>query len=106
MWDCAFCLSCVEICPQSVRLTDIFTLLKNEVTLQNEAPSGYIMEAKSVYKYGSAMPLQPVIKRRREKLNLPPIKEFDIREIQDLINTIGINEIVGNSKTDNIREEF
>lgn len=104
IWDCTFCLSCLEICPQSVRLTDIFTLLKNEVTMQNQAPSAYIQEAKLVFKTGSAIPLHPVIIRRREKLNLPPIKKYDVNEIQDLMSLMGINEILGNSKTDNFKE--
>lgn len=104
IWDCTFCLSCLEICPQGVRLTDIFTLLKNEVAMQNQAPSAYIQEAKLVFKTGSAIPLHPVIIKRREKLNLPPIKKYDVKEIQDLMSLMGINEILGNSKTDNFKE--
>ena len=72
--------------------------------MQNQAPSAYIQEAKLVFKSGSAIPLHPVIIRRREKLNLPPIKEYDVHEIQDLMNLMGINEILGNSKTVNFKE--
>jgi len=104
IWDCSHCHSCDEICPQHVRLADIFIFLRNKITEQTEAPDGYLSEAEVVYNFGVSIPLQSEIIRRREMLKLPPLPEFDIQEIQDIMDMTGLNTLVEKSEVEEKRE--
>lgn len=106
VWDCTQCCLCDEICPQNVRVTEIFTFLKNIFAEQKMAPEGFLGEAEVVYNYGISIPLQPAVKRRREKLQLPKCPDFDLQEIQDIMDLAGLKTLVEKPKTDTIMEEM
>jgi len=106
VWDCINCYSCDEICPQGVRLSEIFNFLKNRFAEQKEAPEGFLGEAEMVYNFGVSIPLQSGIKKRREILGLPPRPEFDIQEIQDMMDMAGFNILVEKSNVTENKEEI
>ena len=101
VWDCTQCYSCDEICPQGVKLSELFYFLRNRLAEQKEAPDGFLGEAEIVYNNGVSIPLQSVIQKRRESLNLPSRPEFDLQEIQDLMDMTGFNILVDKS---NVKE--
>ena len=105
VWDCTVCNFCDEICPQHVKLTEIFSLLKNIFAEQKEAPEGFLGEAEVVYKFGVSIPIQSALIERRKKLNLPPRPEFDIQEIQDLMELTGFDKLVEKPKLKDEKEE-
>lgn len=106
VWDCTNCYSCDEICPQGVRLSEAFNFLKNRFAEQKEAPEGFLGEAEFVYNFGVSIPLQSVIKKRREMLGLPSRPEFDIREIQDIMDMAGFDILVEKSNVTEKKEEI
>jgi len=106
VWDCTTCYSCDEICPQGVRLSDAFIFLKNLFAEQKEAPEGFLGEAEKVYNFGVSIPLQSVIQKRREALDLPSRPEFDIQEIQDIMDMTGFNLLVEKSNVPENKEEI
>ncbi len=106
VWDCTNCYSCDEICPQGVRLSDAFNFLKNRFAEQKEAPEGFLGEAEMVYNFGVSIPLQSGIKKRRALLNLPPRPEFDIQEIQDMMDMSGLKTLVEKSNETENKEEI
>ncbi|MHA1992677.1 MAG: 4Fe-4S dicluster domain-containing protein [Candidatus Hodarchaeales archaeon] len=84
-WLCSTCQKCVELCPQKVELTEIFTLIKNLCFESGNVPDGYIAQGRSVLENGVAIPYSKAILSRREKLGLPVIKTAQIDEIKTIL---------------------
>ena len=93
-WACTQCYSCVENCPQHVKLPELLISLKNKLAELDKAPDEFLGEAKLVYEFGMAIPNQNAITRRRKLLELPPKPEYDLQEIQDMLDMVGLNELV------------
>ena len=106
IWDCTTCHSCVENCPQDVELTEIFIYLKNKVAEQNEAPEKFFREAETIYNVGLSIPLQNAIIERRKSLNLPARPEYDIQELQDIMDLTGFKALIEDPKIDVEKEEI
>ncbi|MHA2183018.1 MAG: hypothetical protein ACXAAH_16495, partial [Promethearchaeota archaeon] len=51
-------------------------------------------EAKAVYNYGVSIPIQNSVIRRRLMLGLPLRPEFDVQEIQDILDMTGLNDLI------------
>jgi heterodisulfide reductase subunit C len=94
VWQCTQCYTCVENCPQHVELPEIIIFLRNKLTELKEAPEGFLGEAKAVYNYGVSIPIQNSIERRRIMLGLPLRQEFDIQEIQDILDMTGLDDLI------------
>ena len=94
VWACTHCHSCDETCPQGVRLTNSFNFVRNRSAEQKEAPEGFLSEAKAVYQYGEAIPLQDEILKRREILNLPARLKIDMQELQNIMDMTGFHSLV------------
>lgn len=106
VWDCTQCYSCDEICPQHIRIIESILFLRNKFAQQKEAPDEFLDEGKVVYDFGVTIPLQSAIIRRREKLELSPIPEYDIREIQDIMDMTDFDKLVKESKVEKKKEEM
>ncbi len=85
LWLCSTCQKCVELCPQKVELTEIFTLIKNRCFEEGEVPSGFVSQGKAVLDNGVAIPFSNAILARRKKLGLPEIKTASVDEIKTLL---------------------
>jgi len=94
VWECTQCYSCTENCPQGVELPEIFIYIRNRLAERKEAPIEFLGEARAVYQFGVAVPPQPAIVRRREQLGLPQSPEYDLKEIQDILDMVGLNKLV------------
>ena len=92
VWGCQICDTCDEECPQSIALTEIFALLKNKSVQAGTAPEYYTTQAKMILENGKAIPMQPAIERRREKLELPPVQAPDLNEIQTILKTTKLDK--------------
>jgi heterodisulfide reductase subunit C len=85
-WLCSTCQKCVELCPQKVELTEIFTLIKNLCFEESKIPEAFRTQGEAVLEHGIAIPYSKAIIARREKLGLPNITTAPIDEIQKLLN--------------------
>ncbi|MHA1672633.1 MAG: 4Fe-4S dicluster domain-containing protein [Promethearchaeota archaeon] len=94
VWDCSMCELCQEACPQHVDLHGIFVTVKNAAAKYANIPESYTSETGQVYLFGKAVPLQPAIVKRREKLGLPPSIDTNLSEIQLLMNLSGAKDIL------------
>jgi heterodisulfide reductase subunit C len=84
-WLCSTCQKCVELCPQKVELTEIFTLIKNKCFETGKVPEAFLAQAQAVFDNGIAIPYSKAILTRREKLGLPSIKIAPIDEIKSIL---------------------
>ena len=85
VWLCSTCQKCVELCPQKVELTEIFTLIKNRCFEEGEVPSAFVSQGKAVLDNGVAIPYSNAILSRRKKLGLPEVKTAPADEIKKLL---------------------
>jgi heterodisulfide reductase subunit C len=91
LWNCTNCFNCYERCPQNVKPIEVIIALKNMMHKQGFAPSNVTDILKSVRETGRTVVVNETVIRRREELNLPPLKNLPIDELRILINTEGEN---------------
>ncbi|MFX1406425.1 MAG: 4Fe-4S dicluster domain-containing protein [Promethearchaeota archaeon] len=84
-WLCSTCQKCVELCPQKVELTEIFTLIKNRCFEQGKTPEAFLAQAQAVLETGVAIPYSKAILTRRDKLGLPEVRTASLDEINKLL---------------------
>lgn len=85
-WLCSTCQRCVELCPQKVELTEIFTIIKNLCFESGNVPEAFIAQGQAVLENGVAIPYSKAILTRREKLGLPVIKTAPVDEIKTILS--------------------
>ena len=92
VWGCTVCVTCDEVCPKNIELTEIFAYLKNQSIALGKGPEFIYSQAKAVFENAKAIPSQPAIEHRREQLGLPPVAPPDISEFQTLLKNIGVDK--------------
>jgi len=92
IWGCTTCHTCDEVCPQDIKLTKLFTSLKNQSIAQNKGPDFVFKQARAIFDNAKAIPSQLAIERRRQELGLPAVSKPDVNEIQTLFRNLGINK--------------
>jgi heterodisulfide reductase subunit C len=85
VWLCSTCQKCVELCPQKVELTEIFTLIKNRSFERGKVPQSFLQQGQAVLENGIAIPYSNAIISRRKKLGLPEIQTAPVEEIKSLL---------------------
>ena len=83
-WLCSTCQKCVELCPQKVELTEIFTLIKNRCFEKGTYPEAFYAQGQAVLENGVAIPYSKAIITRREKLGLPVVKTAPVDELKKI----------------------
>jgi heterodisulfide reductase subunit C len=73
IWRCVTCYTCNERCPQGVKLTDVFTVLKNRATHEGLLPKAIKELLKVIYEFGRIYEMGDVQEFEREDLELPAI---------------------------------
>jgi heterodisulfide reductase subunit C len=91
-WLCSTCQKCVELCPQKVELTEIFTLIKNKCFEQGKYPESFYAQGQAVLENGIAIPYSKAVLSRREKLGLPVINTASVEEIRILLKETNFEE--------------
>ena len=85
VWLCSTCQTCVELCPQKVELTEIFTLIKNKSFEQGKIPEAFLLQGQLIADLGIAIPYSKAIESRRAKLGLPVVKTAPVDEIKKIL---------------------
>ena len=91
-WLCSTCQKCVELCPQNVELTEIFTLIKNRCFENSVVPEGFIAQGQAVLDNAVAIPYGKAILTRREQLGLPTITLAPVDEIKTILKETKFEE--------------
>jgi len=90
VWLCSTCQKCIELCPQKVELTEIFTVIKNRCFEMGNLPEAFSAQAQAIVDEGIAIPFSKSILSRRERMDLPDIKTADMKELKTLFKETGI----------------
>nr|MDO8116698.1 hypothetical protein [Candidatus Sigynarchaeota archaeon] len=93
-WLCSTCQKCVELCPQNVDLTEIFSFVKNKAFEKGHAPEAFIIQGKSVLENGVAIPYTRPILQRRQALGLPEPKTAHVDEIRRLLAGTTLDTVI------------
>ena len=94
LWACTTCDTCDEVCPNKIKLTHIFYVLRNMSVKAGEAPPAYINQAKAIWDNTKAIPKQPAIQRRREQMGLKDLPDPDLKEIQTILKAAKVDEVL------------
>jgi len=90
VWLCSTCQKCLELCPQKVELTEIFSVIKNRCFERGKLPEAFVLQAQTIVNEGIAIPFSKSILSRREKMNLPEIKTAEMKELEPIFKETGI----------------
>lgn len=93
-WNCSFCLTCTQRCPQGVDLAHLLVDLKNLSVRRGNTPVGVLDEIKTLYLTGLTQETSRTILNRRKKLNLPDMQYPDLTEIQKIMDVSGVNDLL------------
>ena len=88
LWLCAWCYSCSERCPQGMKPTEIFLLIRNLAVEQGylpKRPTALVIEALT---RGRTLEVTPARLKRRESLGLPKIGQTISERALDEIKKI------------------
>ncbi|MFX1409482.1 MAG: 4Fe-4S dicluster domain-containing protein [Promethearchaeota archaeon] len=99
-WLCSTCQKCVELCPQKVELTEIFTLIKNKCFEEGKYPEAFYAQGQAVLENGIAIPYSKAVLSRREKLGLPIIITAPIEEIKTLLRETNFEQNIIKKEAD------
>ena len=92
VWNCSFCLTCTQRCPQGVDLANLLVDLKNLSVKRGHTPVGVLDEMKTLYLTGLTQETSKTILNRRKKLNLPDMQYPDLSEIQKIMDVSGFDD--------------
>jgi heterodisulfide reductase subunit C len=92
VWLCSTCQKCVELCPQKVELTEIFTLIKNRSFNEGKCPEPFTSQGRAILENGIAIPYSNAILSRRKKFELPEVKTAPMEEIKKLLEITNFEE--------------
>ncbi|MHA1651837.1 MAG: 4Fe-4S dicluster domain-containing protein [Candidatus Helarchaeota archaeon] len=94
LWACMTCDTCDEVCPNDIELTNIFYVLRNLSVKSGEAPAAYLMQAKTIFENGKAIPMSGPIERRRGQMGLKSLPEAPLDEIQTILKERGVDKVL------------
>lgn len=94
VWLCSTCQKCVELCPQKVELTEIFTLIKNECFERGDIPEAFLAQGQAILENGVAIPYSNAIISRRKKLGLPNINTAPLDELKELLKETNFEKYI------------
>jgi heterodisulfide reductase subunit C len=84
----------VEVCPNDIELVDIFYLLRNMSVAAGEAPEAYLMQAKTIFENGAAIPMTGPIERRRDQMGLSTPPKASVDEVQTILKETGVDKVI------------
>ena len=94
IWRCVQCYTCSERCPQGVKLTDVFTVIKNRATQEGYLPKAMKELIKAIYEFGRIYEMGDVQEFEREDLELPDIPEASPMTFRKIAEKIGLKEML------------
>ncbi len=98
IWLCAACFTCEERCVQQVNFTDVVTVLRNMASKEGYAAPGYVQMAETVMKNGRVSARSGVVDKMREQLGLPPLQDPDVKQLNGIMKTAGLLEVIAANK--------
>ena len=95
LWGCTACETCDEKCPSEIPITEIICYLKNAAVAAGLTPEFYPESARTIRDNGMAIPVQPAINKRREKLGIGLPPNIPVDEVKAIMEATGINKVLG-----------
>lgn len=93
IWLCAYCLTCIERCPQKIEVSEIMVQLKNAASRMDNIPENEIKKSREVMKTGWVQNPGKRILRIRQELGLPEIPQgIESSMLQNMDSHLGWKE--------------
>ncbi|MHC1590606.1 MAG: 4Fe-4S dicluster domain-containing protein [Candidatus Helarchaeales archaeon] len=105
LWNCTTCHSCLEVCPQSVLVSEIMFELRNLSVERGHLPEVFRAEGEGFYNTGLNIPSSPAIARRRKQLGLEEnITKPKVEDFRKICEITGFAQLV-QKKPESSQEE-
>lgn len=98
IWLCTTCFTCSERCPQDVDTANILMVLKNIASKRGYVPTELANICMNIVETGRAIKISTGREREREKLGLPKIPDIDVKKIRELLEEVGLIEVLRGAK--------
>lgn len=73
VWLCAACISCDEVCPNGIKISEFMSVLKTLAARNGYAPRGARTQVELLRENGRIYEIDDFDNKKREKLNLPSL---------------------------------
>ena len=87
-WKCSICHQCIDVCPQDIKPGEIYTSIKEWSFHNHTAPDDIYKLMKTLINDGIIFSQSKMTQRKREQLDLPPMKEQPVDELMIIAQNI------------------
>ncbi|MHA1593697.1 MAG: 4Fe-4S dicluster domain-containing protein [Candidatus Baldrarchaeia archaeon] len=94
IWLCVACHTCIERCPQGVKVSEVLSIIRNFATRKNNVPEGVKAIASQFVETGFTIPAAAAILKRRQEMKLPELPKPNTEEIMKIFEATGFLKLV------------
>jgi heterodisulfide reductase subunit C len=95
LWLCTGCYTCLERCPQNVKLTEIISNLKSVAVKEGYLHPAFKKVIEALAEHGYIYEITDFIDEEREVQGLPPAPKVDIGEVRKIMRRVELDKLTG-----------
>lgn len=92
LWLCAACFTCVDHCPQGVKIASVLRALRNMAVEEGIWPTVFKELTSNIKKTGYAYLIPELRLKRRGEKGLPPLPKANMEDIYKLFDIIAVSK--------------
>ncbi|MBD3352350.1 MAG: hypothetical protein GF364_12760, partial [Candidatus Lokiarchaeota archaeon] len=104
VWICSLCHKCTERCPKHVDYSLLLAHLRNLAVKEGNVPDEFVTTLENLSEGGLAVPfsgfIKDSVKNRREAMGLPALTEAPVDELNDIIKSVGLENLIKKKESD------
>lgn len=93
IWLCSTCYTCFERCPQDVKITELFNVLKNMAAQEGYIHPSHKVQVKLIGGGGRLYEIEEFDNKKRERSNLPKLQP-KFEDVPKLLKGMGIDKYI------------
>jgi len=104
LWLCTTCYTCQERCPRGIKITDAILAIREIAVHEGIMLPAHRKVSQLVLEHGHAVPINDMVKEKRERLGMGALPETVHRypealsEVQTLLRSCGFDKLVAGTQ--------
>jgi heterodisulfide reductase subunit C len=95
LWLCTGCYTCLERCPQNVKLAEVISNLKRVAVREGFLHPAFRKVIEALTEHGYIYEITEFIDEERDTLGLPPAPKVSIQEVRKIMRRAGLDKLIG-----------
>ncbi|MEM3585841.1 MAG: hypothetical protein QXO71_00845, partial [Candidatus Jordarchaeaceae archaeon] len=95
LWLCVGCYTCLERCPQNVKLAEIISSLKGLAVREGLTHPAFRKVIEELAEHGYIYEITDFINEERDILGLPPAPKVNVGEVRKIMRRAGLDKLIG-----------